>query len=316
MVAKLRSYPSNASQYTYGARKNKNANAVRVASDNIQKYQDQATSAQKYKKYSDMDVSTFQSVYDINHAISKVDTFLSQNADTSLMRLESYSNGINSMQDIVNNAKQIINESHGMNNESHRDLRNYANDMLSQLQNIMNTNYYGKYPFGGNISTPPFRGDITDPSSYHRGPRMAAEMTHDGVAINYAITGDAPGIKKLIEGLQDIADSYDSSKNIISDHSKLYDASAKIDEANVYFQNYRAQAESAVGKWRSAISDAKDISAALNQKLDSLTGVSMDEQTELYNKISDERNKISAALNFNNQIHKINQEHIRALLGF
>ncbi|HLG81811.1 MAG TPA: flagellin [Bradyrhizobium sp.] len=211
--------------------------------------------------------SDTQSVVNLQISVTRAQTYIDA-ATQANSKVEVMYSAVGSVSTLITNLRTQLSAATNGSSTSTASLISSAQDMLSEMSSILNTQYDGEYVFSGaSTSTAPV--DLTgfdsgtgslstaDTSYYQGDDQIASVRVADDQTVDYGVTADNSAFEQVMRVLKyvanssslsssDITTALDMASNAIDAtsivQSKLSDASAQIKDASSRQTSYSSYA--------------------------------------------------------------------------
>jgi flagellar hook-associated protein 3 FlgL len=211
--------------------------------------------------------SDTQSVVNLQVSVTRAQTYIdaATQADSKVQVMYS---AVGSVSTLITNLRTQLSAATTGSSTSTASLISSAQDMLSEMGSILNTQYDGEYVFSGaSTSTAPVSltsfdsgtGSLsTADTSYYQGDdQIASVRVADDQTVNYGVTADNSAFEQVMRVLKYVANSSSLSSSDITTaldmastaldatsvvQSKLSDASSQIEDASSRQTDYKGYA--------------------------------------------------------------------------
>jgi flagellar hook-associated protein 3 FlgL len=211
--------------------------------------------------------SDTQSVVNLQVSVTRAQTYIdaATQADSKVQVMYS---AVGSVSTLITNLRTQLSAATTSSSTSTASLISSAQDMLSEMGSILNTQYDGEYVFSGaSTSTAPVSltsfdsgtGSLsTADTSYYQGDdQIASVRVADDQTVNYGVTADNSAFEQVMRVLKYVANSSSLSSSDITTaldmastaldatsvvQSKLSDAASQIEDASSRQTDYKSYA--------------------------------------------------------------------------
>lgn len=214
--------------------------------------------------------SSAQQIINLQVSVTRAQSYI----DTATQvgsKVEVMYSAVNSMADLVSEFRSQLTSASGGTSTALTSVTQSAQDMITEMASLLNTQYGGKYVFGGGLtdqapvdisstSYPAATSPSTASTSYYKGnDEIASCRVSEGDSISYGVTADNSAFEQALRAMNLVANASTLSTTTLDEalslaekavdaigvvQSQISSASSSIERASTFQSDYQSFAQS------------------------------------------------------------------------